>query len=409
MRVTFFSSSFPSHEGDFNGKFVFELARELTREGLDVTAIAPTKRGAESQCAIDGVKVRRYNYAYPRRWQNLFDGTDGVPAKVSATNAKFLYQTAGNLSALVRNWIRQARESQTDIIHVHWPFPNGIGALIKEFPSVATLYGAEVFLSRRYGFGRVLCRILHRHQVVTAISRGTREAVCGLGFRKEIQIVPAGINPQIFRKIDVREPIEPTKYLIVALGRLVERKGFVFLVRAMPAILAEIPHAILYIAGEGPERAPLEREIAQLGLEEKVKLIGAISTPQVVELFNSADICVAPSIVDARGDTEGMGMTPLEALLCQTAVIGSNVGGIPDAVRHEETGLLVEPGDPGHLSAAAIRLYRDPDLRERLIRNGIRMVNQEYTNNAVAQKFILIYENILRRARQNRKNHSALR
>jgi glycosyltransferase involved in cell wall biosynthesis len=143
---------------------------------------------------------------------------------------------------------------------------------------------------------------------------------------------------------------------LVFAGRLGPQKALGTLLRA----LVEVPDAALVVAGDGPEREPLEQLTRTLGLDGRVSFIGAVPRERVLRLFGAADACVLPSA------WENLPHTVVEALAVGCPVIATSVGGVPEVVRDRENGLLVAPGDPRALATAIAQLLSDDALRERL-------------------------------------------
>src|SRR5258708_2367135 len=123
----------------------------------------------------------------------------------------------------------------------------------------------------------------------------------------------------------------------------------------------------------GPN-ARLEAQVVRDELGDRVTIRGRVSEAELKDAYASSDVLVLPSILDTRGDTEGLGVVLLEAMSYGVPVIGSNVGGITDIVRDGETGLLVPPGDAVQLVAALERLATDRDLAKRLGEAGRKHV-----------------------------------
>ena len=131
---------------------------------------------------------------------------------------------------------------------------------------------------------------------------------------------------------------------LLFVGRLVERKGVQVLLEAL-ARLRDRPGVRVRVVGDGPMRGALERQAATLGVADRVRFDGSVSTEELVRRFRECDVFVLPAVVDAKGDTEGLGVVLIEALSYGKPVIASAAGGIVDIVRDGETGLLVPPGD----------------------------------------------------------------
>jgi len=176
-----------------------------------------------------------------------------------------------------------------------------------------------------------------------------------------------------------------TRPIILSAGRLVRKKGFDTAIRALEQVVEALPDVLLLIAGDGPERSKLERLVEDCGLQEHVQFLGTIPHPELRTYYNLADVFLMAGH-EEPDDIEGFGLVYLEANACETPTIGSRVGGVPDAVRHEETGLLVPPDDPSATADALIRLLNDPELAEQLGRQGRERVLNEANWDHIANR-----------------------
>jgi glycosyltransferase involved in cell wall biosynthesis len=173
-------------------------------------------------------------------------------------------------------------------------------------------------------------------------------------------------------------------------GRLVARKGHVFLIEAM-SVLRDHPEARLVIVGEGHERPELEEAICRLGLTDRVEMAGRISDEVLNRLYQDCHLFVLPAIVDSGGDTEMLGMVSLEAMRYRKPVIATRVGGIADIVQDGETGILVEQRDPGALAAAISRLLEDDTLAQRFGQAGYDFARRRFAWPAVLDQTLALY------------------
>jgi glycosyltransferase involved in cell wall biosynthesis len=180
---------------------------------------------------------------------------------------------------------------------------------------------------------------------------------------------------------------ENPRPLLVAVGRLKAPKDFVTLVRALALLPPDSFEAL--IVGEGPDRATLERELRQLGLEAHVRLAG--ERHDVPDLLAAADIFVLPSV------SEGLPVSVLEAMAAELPVVASRVGGLPELVKDGETGLLVEPRAADELAAALGRLVADRGLRRRLGAAGRAYLHSDFDPEAFARAHVDLYANELAR------------
>src|SRR5438105_317865 len=220
-------------------------------------------------------------------------------------------------------------------------------------------------------------RIFEGCAVVVANSRWTaglaRDVLESLGcpaLAADVRVVHLGTTPSHFRPgidpLPVRRKhgLEGGPWLLTV-ARLDFHKGIDTVIRALPAIRAAVPGARYAVAGVGSRRDTLDALVAELGLRDAVRLLGFVPDAELPALYNAADVFVLAS---RRHDllVEGFGIACVEAAACGLAVIGSRSGGIPEAIREGETGLLVDPEDPAALAAAAVRVLEDDALRRRL-------------------------------------------
>jgi phosphatidylinositol alpha-1,6-mannosyltransferase len=228
-------------------------------------------------------------------------------------------------------------------------------------------------------------RILAGAAFVVANSAYTAHLVGSLGVPAgKIAVVrpspsfPATVTVTEEQRADVRRRYAlGADFTLLSVSRLVARKGIDDVIDA----IAELRHQGVFVrylvAGDGPERKKLERKVAKLELQDRVRFAGAVPHGELPAVFAAGDAFVlVPKSIGP--DVEGFGIVYLEANLVGRPVIGSRSGGVPDAVIHEKTGLLVDAEDRGQLVHAVRRLMGDRDLRRRLGEQGRRRVIEEF-------------------------------
>lgn len=174
---------------------------------------------------------------------------------------------------------------------------------------------------------------------------------------------------------------------VVAAGRLSPEKGFAVLLEAAAGFLAADPGAGVVLFGEGPERATLERRVAELGLGERFALPGF--TRDLDKYLPWADVAVLPSF------TEGLPNVVLEASAAGVPVVATAVGGTPEAVADGETGLLVPPGQPQVLAARIGELLADPDRRQQMGEAGRAFVRERFSFAGQAEAYRQLFARLL--------------
>jgi glycosyltransferase involved in cell wall biosynthesis len=165
---------------------------------------------------------------------------------------------------------------------------------------------------------------------------------------------------------------------ILAVGRLVEKKGFHILIEAMRILLDRGREVSCRIVGHGEEHENLALQIRDSGLEDAVRLAGPLSQGSVVEAMRSAAVLACPCVVGGDGNRDGLPTVLLEAMALGLPCVATDVTGIPELVRDGETGLLVPEGDPEALADALGRILDDVDLRRELSRSARALIERDF-------------------------------
>jgi glycosyltransferase involved in cell wall biosynthesis len=154
--------------------------------------------------------------------------------------------------------------------------------------------------------------------------------------------------------------------------------------------------ARLVVIGEGPERVALERLAHQTKLADHVEFRGRVSDEALRAAYAAADVFALPSVLDARQDTEGLGVVLLEAMNYAVPVIASEIGGITDIVQHERTGLLVPPGDESALAEALTRVLGDSAVARSLGDGGHRLLRETFSWDRIVDRWEDVYARVVR-------------
>jgi glycosyltransferase involved in cell wall biosynthesis len=286
---------------------------------------------------------------------------------------------------------RLLRTEQVDILHAHMFGSNLWGSLIGSACRVPVILAHEHNWSysgnrlRLWLDGRVVGRTATRF---VAVSAANRERMVRLEHVPEQRIVvmPTAYIPSSGPSSgDLRSELglTLTTPLLAVAAVLRPEKALHVLLDALALVAPQVPDVQLAIAGDGPCRGELESQTDRLGLRDRVHFLGV--RRDVDAVLTAADVGVMSS------EWEGMPLFLFECMAADTALVATNVGGIPEVVRDGETGLLVPPGEPPALAAALIRILRDPGLRGRLATAASAGL-ERYTLPSVAADFARLYE-----------------
>lgn len=285
---------------------------------------------------------------------------------------------------------RRLRRERIGHLHVHFAGPVALDALrlgrILELPYSVTAHAYEI-----YGHPRNLAEKLERAAFATSGCDYTvrdLQAVVAPEHRSRIHRIIMGVDAADFSR---RSPY-PGGRTVLAVGRLVEKKGFCHLIDA--AALLDRNRAVdrIVIVGEGPERERLEAQRARLGLDDLVELLGAQPPSAIHHLLERADALAMPCVVAADGDRDSMPVVVKEALAMEVPVVCSAEVGLPELVR-DEWGRLVPPGDPDALAAALEELLAlPPAKRASMGRAGRAFVLEECNVDTEARRLLALID-----------------
>jgi len=301
-----------------------------------------------------------------------------------------------------RGAIRQIREivraEQVRLVHSHGYKSDIYGYLACRrlgVPIMATchLWTRQTPTIRVYEF--LDACLLRRFDAVVAVSDVIAEEARRAGIpaakittiNNGIDLVPFGSATPILAE-EINKGNRP---LIGTVGRLVSQKGMDYFLRAARAVLHEIPEALFAVVGDGPDRAKLQRQAKDLGIEGQVVFTG--SRADMPQVYASLDVFVLASL------DEGMPMAVLEALASNRAVVATQVGAVPKLIVSGQTGMLVPPANVQGLADAILVLLRNPELRARLGRNGGALVHKQFSSRVMSQEYLRRYEQLLSASR----------
>lgn len=403
MKVCVLTSSYPKYPGEVTAPFIEEISAGVAARGHEVHVVLPRHRDWRRPALDRGVHLHPYRYA-PLRALNVWGYAESMAADVEVRGRVYLaalFALPAGLLAL----LRVTRQARFDLLHAHWVLPNGpLGALVaarRKVPLVISLHGSDVYLPERHPWLRGLAAwTFRRAAAITACSADLARRAVALGAPAErIIVIPYGADGATFHPAGAAERqrlraewgVAEGEALVLAVGRLVRKKGFDVLIRALPQVLAAAGPLRLLVAGQGDlgdELAALARE---LGVQEQVVLPGAVERDRLPALFRSCDVLAVPSMHDERGNVDGLPNVVLEGMASGAPIVASDVAGIPQVITTEENGLLVPEKDPRALAQALVRLLSDAQLRARLGQAARRRVEEELNWPAVAGQFEAVY------------------
>lgn len=277
--------------------------------------------------------------------------------------------------------------TQVDAIHAYFAHhPAAVAERAAALVGVPWGFSTHALDARKVD-GAELARRARAARTVIACNHDVAAELTDVG--AEVTLLPHGVDLDRFTATAVPSP--NGTLAVLAVGRLVEKKGFPVLLDAVAAAGAPIA---LTIVGEGPLHDELVRAASAAGLDGRVRFAGPATHGELPAAYAAAAVVAVPSIVNGAGDRDGLPNVVLEAMASGRAVVASDVGAVASAVTDGASGLLVPPGDAAALAAALDRLAGDPALRAHLGRGGRERVLRDFSLAACTTRFVAHLEGV---------------
>lgn len=432
MHIGVLTHNYPRFPGDFSGTFVEALCAELAAQGQQITVWAPYDP-AYRRSPDGAVDLRLYRYAWPDSLHQLGYMRSMQSDLALRLNAYLL--SPAFFAAGVARVVSDAARLRPDVLHAHWLLPNGFVAAVASrllgIPLVVSVPGSDAQVAGSNPLFRSMARFaLAQASLVTANSEALAEAVAALApgagapsashtdtpwhvptgtapsprtgtpwrAPTEFDLIiygtdPAALRPDSRGVAELRRRLElpDGAAVLLAVGRMVYKKGFDVLIRA----LAEPPLAQRNVAavlvGEGDQKAEWQALAAELGVAERLRWAGTVPKDEIGRYYNLADALVMPSV---SRPADGLNVCVLDAMSCAKPVVASPAAGNRLAVAHGESGWIVPEGEPAALAEALAVLLENPELARHLGEAGRQRVETELGWPHLARRYIAHFERL---------------
>lgn len=367
---------YPTYGG--SGVLATELGQELARRGHSVHFIT---------------------YAQPMRLDRF---QDNIYYHEVETPSYPLLEFNLYTLALAGKILDVAKYEQLDVVHVHYAIPHAISAhLAKEiaaatnpFALVTTLHGTDITLvGMEPTFHPLVKYSLEKSDAVTAVSGFLQEKTRqGFGADLSIQSIPNFVDTALYTR-SAPETLERRlrcgdEWILMHVSNFRPVKRVQDCIRILAEVRKKLPARLIFV-GDGPERSEAERLTRELGVEEHVTFLGKQSA--LPEILSVADIFLLPS------QQESFGLSALEAMSCSVPVIATNIGGIPEVVKHDETGFIAELGDVQRMAKYCVELLSNPKKLAAFRANARRRAVENFDIATIVPMYEELYESVTAR------------
>ena len=308
--------------------------------------------------ALRGHQVHFISYALPFRLNSFVENVVFHEVEMSSYP---LFEFPLYTLALASKMVEVAEFEKLDLLHVHYAIPHASSAYLAkqmlkgkhDLKVATTLHGTDITLvGLEPSFLPLVKFSIEQSDGVTAVSRFLKEkTLTNYNINKEIEVIPNFVDTQVFKPMQSdcikRRLAAEGEKILVHTSNFRQVKRVTDVIKVFDIVQKEVPSKLLLI-GDGPDRSECERLARQLDLTDKVKFLG--KQEGLVEILSCSDLFLIPS------QSESFGLAALEAMACGLPVISSSVGGLPELVKHNESGFIAEIGDVERMAKYAIDL-----------------------------------------------------
>ncbi len=308
--------------------------------------------------ALKGHTIHFISYALPFRLNNFIENVVFHEVEMSSYP---LFEFPLYSLALASKMVEVAKYEKLDLLHVHYAIPHATSAYLakqmllgqKDLKVITTLHGTDITLvGLEPSFLPLVKFSIEKSDGVTAVSRFLKEkTITNYYIDKDIVVIPNFIDSGVFKPKKencLKERIAPMhEKVMIHTSNFRGVKRVMDTIKILDKVIKEVP-VKLVLVGDGPDRSECERLSRQLNLYEHVKFLG--KQDGLVDILNCADLFLIPS------QSESFGLSALEAMACGLPVVSSSVGGLPELIKHNETGYIAEIGDIDRMSRYAVDL-----------------------------------------------------
>lgn len=405
MKIAFIIGAFPT----LSETFILSQITGLIDMGQDVEIFAqffPNEKKVHSDIEKYHLVKRVHYFNMPSNKMKrilkaiylIIKNFHKVPLKILKSLNVFIYGKVA-LSLKLLYLLIPFLDKNFDILYCHFGTNGILGTYLKEMgvegKLVTTFHGYDMSGFIKSNSNNVYKNLFKNGDLFLPISDYWKRKLIKLGCNeKKIIVHHMGINLEKFKFFERRKQ-SGEHIKILTIGRLIEKKGHEYTIRAIAKIIKKYRNIEYLIAGDGPLRNKLEDLVSELDIKSYIKFLGAVEQNEVLKLYQQAHIFVLSSITANNGDQEGIPVVLMEAQAAGLPIISTFHTGIPEAVFDGKSGFLVPEKDVDALTEKLEYLIEHPEIWPDMGRYGRKYVEGKYDIRKLNQKLVEIYQNLI--------------
>ena len=392
MKICFLSTAY---DDKYGGQHLYALTKELVKKGIDITAIIPSSPNSRSFEVKDGIKIHRFKYFIPKKYQKLTSGESILTQFKTNFIAKLQFPFF--LLFFTLKTLKVAKKS--DMIHANWTLTAIPGLIAKK------IYKKKLLLSEHGGGIRSIPSfinkwILKNVDAIISSADDQDDLIRHLGWKKKIYDTRNISDTQKFeKKVDKKEFI--SKYnlkkipVITFMARLIPFKDPITFVQAIPLVLKQNPKVKFLIVGDGPLKEKLISFVEHHNLKNSVFILGKRDDVNIILQSSTIFVALSPiSNIFSGGIREAM-ISKVPCIITKSVTeFGKTYE--PKYYRHKEYAYLIQKENPAELANAILTLLKDDSLRRKLSKNGSKFLKEfSFEKEIVVKQTIEIYKKLI--------------
>ncbi len=404
MKICVLTHTFPRNKEDVAAAFMKEFCDGLVENGNKVVVVTPYDPNFVR--SGDPFKIHLYKYIFPERL-HLLGYSRTMEADIKIKKIAYILLPFMLIFGFLAT-LSAVRKQKSDLISVHWIIPNGLIALavskLTGVPYTITLPGTDTYLAGKYKFIGYLARFIARNSKgMYSNSSWHLNKIIKLGSSPEItEVITYPVDTKRFKPIKTGldkyknlYKIKKNDIVILAVGRLVYKKGFDYLIKAIPEVIKKHKNIKIIIGGDGDLREKWESLSVKLKVNKYLTFAGTLKRDEILYYYNLADIMVTPSILDSSGNIDGRPLVILESMACGKPQIVTDLPGISDNLVEGVNALLVPQKNSKAIAAAIQILIKSKNLREKMGKENIKIARNKLSTKSVGSRYTKSFNKIL--------------
>lgn len=403
MNICVLTHTFPRSKKDSTAAFMKPFVEGLQEAGNNVFLLTPYTKDFEN--TDKKYTVIKYKYIWPDKWHKL-GYSRAMKADTDLKLVNFLLLPLMLLFGSI-SLVKTIKKYKIDVINVHWIIPNGLIAFmaskITKIPYVITIPGTDAYLVYKNKIYARLARIIaNSSSGIISNSPFLLKRITDLRIKNKLtEIISYPVDVSHLKitnrgLVSLRNKlnITNTNLIIMVIGRLVYKKGFEYLIKAMTTVVKKYPSAKLIVGGDGDLKQNLIKLTKKLKMENNIIFVGNIERDEILAFYNLADIFVAPSIVDKEGNVDGGPVVSYESMACGKPQIATDILGVSSIIKNGINGYVVSQKNIIELSDSINKLLESKKIRKSMGMNNRKLILKSLDTKSIGLRYTNFLNNI---------------